>query len=82
MSSLAMKMSARALSKRKRAIQKAAADHYANLYGPLLPYVQILRRRGFVVTAEASGFRVGNKVLNHHSLIAMARREQRLGGMQ
>lgn len=49
-----------------------------NLYGSLLDDVQYLRRRGWVVNREGSGFRVGNSVVDGAALMEKAARERRL----
>lgn len=57
------------------------AARLQELYGDLLPDVQVLRKRGFVVTREGAGFMVGNKTVDKAGLRAMAQREGGLAGM-
>jgi len=68
---------------REREAARAAeeAARLEALYGDLLPDVQVLRKRGFVVTREGTGFMVGNKLLDRAGLRAMAQREGGLAGM-
>lgn len=68
---------------REREAARAAeeAARMKELYGDLLPDVQVLRKRGFVVTREGAGFRVGNKTVDKAGLRAMAQREGGLAGM-
>lgn len=68
---------------REREAARAAeeAARLKELYGDLLPDVQVLRKRGFVVTREGAGFMVGNKLLDKAGLRAMAQREGGLAGM-
>lgn len=68
---------------REREAARAAeeAARLNALYGDLLPDVQVLRKRGFVVTREGTGFMVGNKLLDKASVRAMAQREGGLAGM-
>jgi hypothetical protein len=58
----------------------AEEQAYRALYGNHRADVDLLRRRGFVVTREGEGFRVGNKVVTAAELIAVADRERRLVG--
>lgn len=68
---------------REREAARAAeeAARLKALYGDLLPHVQVLRKRGFVVTREGAKFRVGNKLLDRAEVRAMAQREGGLAGM-
>lgn len=68
---------------REREAARAAeeAARLNALYGDLLPDVQVLRKRGFVVTREGAGFMVGNKLLDKAGVRAMAQREGGLAGM-
>lgn len=61
--------------------KRAAVDAIErNLYGPHLDDVTYLRQRGWIITAERSGFRVGNQVVDGDALAAKAARERRLAG--
>ena len=70
-----------AAAERAAAAKAEEAARLAGLYGDLLPDVQVLRTRGFVVTAEGGKFRVGNKLLDRDGVRAMAQREGGLAGM-
>lgn len=68
----------------KRALAEARqAEEVARLkklYGTLLPDVEVLRRRGYVITKEGGVYHVGNKRLDATGLKEMAARERRLLG--
>lgn len=51
------------------------------LYGPVLEEVNYLRRRGFVINREPSGYRVGNAIVSAAEIVAKAARERRLAGV-
>jgi hypothetical protein len=67
----------------EREVERKAeeAARLQELYGDLLQDVQVLRKRGFVVTREGAKFLVGNKLLDRAGVRAMARREGGLAGM-
>lgn len=65
-------------SAERRAAEEAA---YRKLYGDLLPAVELLRRRGYVVSREGGKFRVGNKLLDRAEVRALAQREGGLAGL-
>lgn len=77
----ARKSAQEAAREREAARVAEEAARLKELYGDLLPDVQVLRARGFVVTREGAGFRVGNKLVDKAGLRAMARREGGLAGM-
>lgn len=70
-----------AAAERAAAAKAEEAARMEQLYGDLLPDVQVLRTRGFVVTVESDKFRVGNKLLDRAGVRAMAQREGGLAGM-
>lgn len=53
----------------------------AKLYGPILKDVNWLRHRGWVVTVDRHGYRVGNSVISAADIVAKAARERRLAGV-
>lgn len=53
----------------------------ARLYGPLLEDVNWLRHRGWIVTVDQQGYRVGNSVITAADVVAKAARERRLAGV-
>lgn len=53
----------------------------AKLYGPLLEDVNWLRHRGWVVTVDQEGYKVGNHVISAADIVAKAARERRLAGV-
>lgn len=53
-----------------------ARDH--EIYGAMLPDVKFLRHRGWVITKENAGFRVGNALVPAEEIVAKAARERRL----
>jgi hypothetical protein len=57
----------------------ASANEVA-LYGGQLHDVRFLRRRGYGVHMEGALFRVGNRLMSRHSLVALAERERSLLG--
>ena len=64
-------------------LRPAAAPDGENewlLYGPLLPDVRFLRRRGFGVHMEGDRYRVGNRLMTAGRLRGVAARERRLVG--
>lgn len=78
----ALRKSAHEAAREREALAKAEDEaRQKALYGDLLPDVQVLRKRDFVVTREGSKFRVGNKLLDRAEVRAMARREGGLAGM-
>lgn len=60
---------------------RPAVDTDAMLYGGVLSDVQFLRRRGFGIHKEATGFRVGNALVSASDIVAKAARERRLAGV-
>ncbi|MFN4017634.1 MAG: ParB N-terminal domain-containing protein [Reyranella sp.] len=74
--------SAHEAAREREALAKAEDEaRQRALYGDLLPDVQVLRKRDFVVTREGNKFRVGNRLLDKAEVRAMARREGGLAGM-
>jgi hypothetical protein len=67
-----------AIAAATRAEEEAA---YRQLYGKLLPDIELLRKRDYVVTRERGHFLVGNKKLDEAGVQAMAARERRLAGV-
>lgn len=57
-----------------------ASAHETALYGAQLHDVRFLRRRGYGVHMEGTLFRVGNRLLSRHRLVALAERERSLLG--
>lgn len=53
-------------------------NHEQRIYGALLPDVQWLRHRGWVITCERKGVRVGNRLMDVAEVQAIAARERRL----
>ena len=53
----------------------------ARIYGGILPDVQFLRRRGWVIHHERGAFRVGNDLISAADIVAKAARERRLAGV-
>lgn len=51
------------------------------LYGPVLDDVKWLTHRGWVITKEPSGYRVGNALVSAADIVAKAARERRLAGV-
>lgn len=51
------------------------------LYGGILDDVNWLRHRGWVVTKETGGYRVGNQLVDAPAIVAKAQRERRLAGV-
>ena len=51
------------------------------IYGGILPDVQFLRHRGWVITSEQGGYRVGNQLIGAADIVAKAQRERRLAGV-
>lgn len=56
------------------------ARREAELYGDLLNDVRYLRGRGWVITREAGGFRVGNTLCDATEVRAKAAREREMTG--
>src|SRR5476649_395452 len=54
------------------------SDNEKRLYGKLMDDVTFLRRRGFGVHCEGPLFRVGNRLVDGATLVAVAARERRL----
>lgn len=63
-------------------LQRRAEDaaRQKELYGDALPDVDVLKKRGFVLTREDDKIRVGNKLLTFAEMKEMANRERRLAG--
>ncbi|KAF0102206.1 MAG: ParB domain-containing protein nuclease [Rhodospirillaceae bacterium] len=78
-----VRKSAHEMAREREALAKAEDEaRQKALYGDLLSHVQVLRKRGFVVTAAGGGkYLVGNKLLDKAEVRAMARREGGLAGM-
>lgn len=70
--------SAGELLKRTRAEDR---ERQVGLYGDALPAVELLRKRGYVVTREKDKVRVDNKLLTLAEMTALAQREGGLAGM-
>lgn len=54
------------------------SDIERTLYGALMEDVTFLRKRGFGIHREKTGFRVGNRLVDADGLEAIAARERRL----
>lgn len=80
--SATVRKSAHEAAREREALAKAEeAARLQAIYGDLLPDVQVLRKRGFVVTRERDKFMVGNKLLDRAGVRAMAQREGGLAEM-
>ena len=66
-------------ARRQREAEEAA--NYRALYGEALPSVELLRKRGYIVTREGKQIRVGNKLLAPDEVMAMAGREAGVAGL-
>lgn len=81
MSSAARKSAHESAAERAAAAKLEDAARQQELYGDIQPHVEILRKRGFVITVERDKFRVDNKLLTRAEVRALAQREGGLAGM-
>lgn len=78
-----MKQTAVALQGRSAAIKAEEEAAYRKLHGKLLPDVELLRSRGFVVTRVKAGqYRVDNKLMSGDELVAKAALDRGKGSVQ
>jgi hypothetical protein len=67
---------------RRRGETTVHADIEQVIYGGILDDVRWLRHRGWVITKELGGYKVGNTLMGAEDIVAKAARERRLAQVQ